>query len=61
MKSWSFAGKMGYSVSMIAAGAAVRVEATKRVQAVTGPGLKEAVSRPLRILTPNPSKEVKPI
>lgn len=60
-KTGPMAERLGQSVSMVAAGGVIMVEATKRVQAVSGPGLKEAVSRPLRILTPNPSKEVKPI
>ncbi|CUH69289.1 MAG: methyltransferase domain-containing protein [Pseudomonadota bacterium] len=62
---WRKTGQMleqlGHSVSMIAAGGVIMVEVSKRTPAPMGPGLKEAVSRPLRILTPNPSKEVKPI
>jgi len=53
--------KVGQAVSVVGAGGVIMVEATKRTPAPMGPGLKEAVSRPLRILTPNPSKEVKPI
>ena len=62
---WRRTGQMleqvGQRVSMLAAGGVILLEVTKRVQAPSGPVLPEAVRRPLRILTPNPSKEVKPI
>lgn len=62
---WRKAGQMieqlGHSIPKVAAGGVIMVEVSKRIQALSGPGLRETVSRPLQILTPNPSKEVAPI
>jgi hypothetical protein len=51
--------RMGMRFSMVAAGGVLMVEATKRVQAPSGPGLREKVKRPLGVLVPQP--EVKPV
>jgi hypothetical protein len=51
--------RMGARVSVLAAGGVLMVEATKRVQAPSGPGLREAVRRPLGVLVPKP--EAKPV
>lgn len=53
--------QLGHSIPKVAAGGVIMVEVSKRIQAPSGPGLRETVSRPLQILTPNPSKEVAPI
>ncbi len=50
---------MGGKLSFIAGGGVLMVEATKRVQAVSGPGLRETVRKPLEVLRPKP--EVKPV
>lgn len=50
---------LGGKISMIAAGGVLMVEATKRVQAPGEPGLREAVRKPLEVLTPKP--KVKPV
>ncbi len=50
---------MGGKLSIVAAGGVLLVEATKRVQAASGPGLREKVRKPLGVLTPKP--EVKPV
>jgi SAM-dependent methyltransferase len=51
--------RMGARISVLAAGGVLMVEATKRVQAPRGPGLREAVRRPLGVLVPKP--EAKPV
>ncbi|SLN55295.1 hypothetical protein PEL8287_02960 [Roseovarius litorisediminis] len=51
--------RFGVKLSMFAAGGVLMVEATKRVQAPTGPGLREKVRKPLQVLKPKP--EVKPV
>lgn len=50
---------MGGKLSMVAAGGVLLVEATKRVQASSGPGLREKVRKPLEALRPKP--EAKPV
>lgn len=50
---------IGASLSMILSGGVLMVEATKRVQAPVGPGLREAVRKPLGALAPKP--EAKPV
>lgn len=47
--------RLGGRMSMIAAGGALMVEASKRVQAPSGPGLRETVRKPLEVLRPKPS------
>ena len=51
--------KMGGSLSFVAAGGVLMVEATKRVQASSGSGLRERVRKPLEVLSPRP--EAKPV
>ena len=51
--------RLGGSMKMIGAGGVLIVEATKRVQAPGGPGLRETVRKPLQVLQPKP--KVKPI
>ncbi|SEQ69265.1 methyltransferase domain-containing protein [Thalassovita taeanensis] len=53
--------RVGHSLSMVVAGGVIIVEATKRVHAPSGPGLKEAVRRPLSVLAPAATKEPKPV
>ncbi|THD72100.1 methyltransferase domain-containing protein [Thalassobius vesicularis] len=53
--------RLGASFSVVVAGGVIMVEATKRVHAPSGPGLKEAVRRPLSILNPTAAKEAKPV
>ncbi|MFY0682260.1 MAG: methyltransferase domain-containing protein [Thalassovita sp.] len=60
-KTGELSERMGHRFSMVVAGGVIMIEVSKRVHAPSGPGLRETVSRPLQILTPNPSKEVKPI
>lgn len=50
---------LGGKLSFIAAGGVLMVEATKRVQAPTPPGLREKVRKPLSVLRPKP--EAKPV
>ncbi len=50
---------LGGKLSVVAAGGVLLVEATKRVQAPTGPGLRETVRKPLEVLRPKP--EAKPV
>ncbi len=50
---------MGGKLSMVIAGGVLMVEATKRVQASTGSGLREKVRKPLEVLRPKP--EAKPV
>ena len=53
---------MGLRLSMVRAGGVLMVEATKRVHAAPGPGLREAVRRPLNVLDGlgSPTPEAKP-
>ena len=51
--------RMGGHLSFVAAGGVLMVEATKRVQASSGPGLRERVRKPLEVLRPKP--EAKPV
>lgn len=51
--------KMGGKLSVVVAGGVLMVEATKRVQAASGPGLREKVRKPLSVLSPKP--EAKPV
>ena len=51
--------RMGARLSMVVSGGVLMVEATKRVQAPSGPGLREKVRRPLGVLVPQP--EAKPV
>ncbi len=53
--------RMGGRLSVIIAGGVLIVEATKRVHAPSGPGLREAVRKPLAVLQPKPKPEIKPI
>jgi len=46
--------RMGAKLSVVAAGGVLMVEATKRVQAPSGPGLRDKVRQPLGVLTPQP-------
>ncbi len=50
---------LGGKLSVVAASGVLMVEATKRVQAASGPGLRETVRKPLEVLTPKP--EAKPV
>ncbi|MGX9351380.1 class I SAM-dependent methyltransferase [Shimia sp. W99] len=45
---------IGKTLSPVMAGGVLIVEATKRVHAPTGPGLREAVRKPLKALAPKP-------
>lgn len=51
--------RAGSSLSVILSGGVLMVEATKRVHAPVGPGLREAVRKPLGALAPAP--KVKPV
>jgi SAM-dependent methyltransferase len=51
--------RLGGSLSIIAVGGVLMVEATKRVQAPGGPGLRDVVRKPLQVLAPKP--KVKPV
>jgi len=51
--------RMGGKLSVIAAGGVLIVEASKRVQAPSGPGLRETVRKPLEVLKPKP--KAKPV
>jgi SAM-dependent methyltransferase len=51
--------RMGGRISMIAAGGVLIVQASKRVHAPSGPGLRETVRKPLEVLKPKP--EAKPV
>ncbi|QIE45478.1 class I SAM-dependent methyltransferase [Pseudohalocynthiibacter aestuariivivens] len=53
--------RMGGSLSIIAAGGVLMVEATKRVQAPSGRRLKATVRKPLEVLKPAAKPEVKPV
>ncbi|MEO3416769.1 methyltransferase domain-containing protein [Roseovarius sp. CAU 1744] len=50
---------LGGKLSVVAAGGVLLVEATKRVQASSGSGLRETVRKPLEALRPKP--EAKPV
>lgn len=50
---------LGGRLSVVAAGGVLLVEASKRVQAPSGPGLRETVRKPLEVLRPKP--EAKPV
>ncbi len=50
---------LGGRLSVVVAGGVLIVEASKRVQAPSGPGLRETVRKPLEVLRPNP--EAKPV
>jgi len=51
--------KLGGRLSMVLSGGVLMVEATKRVHAPSGPGLRETVRKPLDVLKPKP--EAKPV
>ncbi|MCR9113003.1 MAG: class I SAM-dependent methyltransferase [Rhodobacteraceae bacterium] len=51
--------KLGGKLSMVAAGGVLIVQASKRVHAPSGPGLRETVRKPLGVLNPRP--EAKPV
>ena len=53
--------RLGGQLSVVAAGGVLMVEATKRVQAPSGPGLRETVRKPLEVLRPKPRPEAEPI
>jgi len=50
---------VGSKIPVVAAGGVLMVLASKRVQAPTGPGLRETVRKPLGVLRPKP--EAKPV
>lgn len=50
---------LGWRFRVVVSGGVLLVEATKRVQAPSGPGLRETVRKPLEVLRPAP--EAKPI
>lgn len=50
-----FLESLGKTVSPILSGGVLIVEASKRVNAVSGPGLRAAVRKPLSVLSPKPS------
>ena len=55
---WRKAGRMlesfGKTISPVMAGGVLIVEASKRVQAPSGPGMRVRVKRPLGVLSPSP-------
>ncbi|NCQ23133.1 MAG: hypothetical protein COW54_15645 [Rhodobacteraceae bacterium CG17_big_fil_post_rev_8_21_14_2_50_63_15] len=51
--------RIGARLSVVAVGGVLMIEATKRVQVPSGPGLRTKVRRPLQVLTPQP--EAKPV
>ena len=51
--------RLGGRLSIVAAGGVLLVCASKRVQAHSGPGLRETVRKPLEVLAPEP--EIKPV
>lgn len=53
--------RLGGRLSFVAAGGVLIVEASKRVQAPSGPGLRETVRKPLEVLKPKPKPEAKPV
>ena len=50
---------LGGKLSVIAAGGVLMVQASKRVHAPSGPGLRETVRKPLEVLQPKP--KAKPV
>ncbi|CUH64452.1 hypothetical protein TG4357_01287 [Thalassovita gelatinovora] len=60
-KTGAMLEQMGHSLSMVVSGGVIMVEVSKRVQAPSGPGLREAVRKPLSILSPTPAKKPKPV
>jgi len=60
-KTSRFWETMGMRMSMVLSGGVLLVEATKRVQAPSGPGLRETVRKPLEVLKPKPKPEAEPI
>ncbi len=61
LKTGAFWERSGRRISSHFAGGVLIVEATKRVQAPTKPGLPEAVKRPLRVLDGLTQPEAKPV
>lgn len=53
--------RLGGNLSFIAAGGVLMVQASKRVHAPTGRGLRETVRKPLEVLKPKPKPEIKPV
>lgn len=53
--------RLGGTMALIGAGGILMVEATKRVQAPSGPGLKETVRKPLEALKPAAKPRAKPV
>lgn len=53
--------RFGGKLSFIAAGGVLIVEASKRVQAPSGPGLRETVRKPLEVLKPKARPKAKPV
>jgi len=58
-KTAAFWERIGTALPLVAAGGVMMIEASKRVQAPSGPGLSERVRRPLKILAPKP--EISPV
>lgn len=52
---------LGGNLSFVAAGGVLIVQASKRVQAPSGPGLRETVRKPLEVLKPKVKPEAKPV
>lgn len=52
---------LGGKLSFVAAGGVLIVQASKRVQAPSGPGLRETVRKPLEVLKPKVKPEAKPV
>lgn len=61
MKTGAMAERFGQRFGMVMAGGVLLVEATKRVQAPSGPGERIRVRNPLGVLSPKPVKEAKPV
>jgi hypothetical protein len=53
--------RLGGKLSVFSAGGVLMVEATKRVQAPRGPGLRASVRKPLEALNPKPKPVPKPV
>lgn len=53
--------RLGGKLSVFSAGGVLMVEATKRVQAPRGPGLRASVRKPLQALQPKAKPVVKPV
>jgi SAM-dependent methyltransferase len=60
-KTATFWETLGVKMSVVLSGGVLLVEATKRVHASSGPGLRETVRKPLEVLKPKPKPEAKPI